>query len=120
MLDREYKSAILNVGSFAGVLPTQYFSVYSGTKAYINFLSQAVAAEHPRIDIMVLNPNEVSSNMTYNKPPDLMTILPVDCVKAALRDLGKETQSDGRINSLFRLESQTTGLHLQIDPFQTL
>ena len=102
---RKENSAILNVGSFAGVLPTLYFSVYSGTKAYINFLSKAIAAEHPEIDIMVLNPNEVSSNMTFNKPPDLMTILPRDCVRAAFKDLGKEKDSDGRFSFLFRLES---------------
>ena len=53
-----------------------YFSVYSSTKAYINFLTNCLAAENPNLDIMVLNPNEVSTNMTYNKQPDAMTILP--------------------------------------------
>jgi short-subunit dehydrogenase len=76
MLKRNKKSAVINIGSFAGVLPTSCFPVYSATKAYINFLTKNLSEEYPNIDIMVLNPNEVSTNMTYNKPADIMTILP--------------------------------------------
>ena len=47
---------------------------------------------------MVLNPSEVQTNMTFNKPLDIMTIKPEDCVKWALRDLTYEEESDGRIN----------------------
>lgn len=78
-------------------MPTIYFSVYSATKAYINFLTKCIAEENKNIDIIVINPNEVSTNMTYNKPVDIMTILPKDCVKDALKDLGKEEETDGRI-----------------------
>ena len=76
MKNRTQKSAIINIGSFAGLIPTMYFSVYSATKSYINFFTKNLAAENPELDIMVLNPNEVSTNMTYNKPKDIMTILP--------------------------------------------
>ncbi len=41
------------------MIPTAYFSVYSASKSYINFFSLNLAAEHPDIDIMVVNPNEV-------------------------------------------------------------
>lgn len=36
---------ILNVGSIAGTIPLPYFAAYSGSKAYVNFFSQALAAE---------------------------------------------------------------------------
>ena len=96
MKKRKFKSAIINVGSFAGLIPTVCFPVYSATKSYINFFTKNLAAENPDLDIMVLNPNEVSTNMTFNKPKDIMTILPKDCVEAALMDLGNQEETDGR------------------------
>lgn len=93
----------MNIGSFAGLVPTMYFSVYSATKAYVNFLSRTIAAEHPAIDIMVLNPNEVQTNMTYNKPLDFLTILPEKCVEWCLMDLPHEEISDGRKYYIFKI-----------------
>ena len=62
---RKKKSAIINVGSFAGVIPTYYWSVYGGTKAFVNCFSEVLNMEEPNIDVMCLNPNEVQTNMTF-------------------------------------------------------
>lgn len=95
---RSKKSAIINVGSFAGVIPTYFWSVYGGTKAYVNFFSEVLNMEEPNIDVMCLNPNEVQTNMTFQKELDLMTITPYDCVEWALSDLGRDAVTDGHWN----------------------
>ena len=45
-----------------------------------------------------MNPSEIQTNMTFNKELDIMTITPKQCVAWALKDLGKETLSDGHWN----------------------
>lgn len=92
------KSAILNVGSFAGVLPCVYFNVYGGTKAFINVFTRTLASEYPYLDIMCLNPSEVSTPMIGNRPTDLMTISSGACARWALKDLGKDVVSAGHWN----------------------
>ncbi|KAF9129779.1 hypothetical protein BG015_004096, partial [Linnemannia schmuckeri] len=39
------KGLIINLGSFAGLVPTPYLSVYSGSKAFLSSWSQAIGAE---------------------------------------------------------------------------
>lgn len=92
------KSAIMNVGSFAGVLPCVYFHIYGGTKGFVNVFSRTLSAEYPELDIMCLNPSEVSTPMTCNREPDLMTITSNSCAKQALKDLGYETVTAGHWN----------------------
>jgi len=87
---KKQKSAILNVGSFAGVLPCVYFHVYGATKAFVNVFSRTLNIEYPELDIMCLNPSEVSTPMTGNRPPDAMTITSNACAKWTLKDLGYE------------------------------
>ncbi|KAJ1921972.1 hypothetical protein H4219_000319 [Mycoemilia scoparia] len=44
---------ILNSGSYAGLIPTPFLSVYSGTKAFVKNFSQALAAEVEKDGIVV-------------------------------------------------------------------
>ena len=46
MIRRESRSAIINLSSVAGEQPLPYISVYSATKAYNDFLSQAIGMEY--------------------------------------------------------------------------
>ncbi|KAL4453181.1 hypothetical protein ABPG74_015412 [Tetrahymena malaccensis] len=98
------KSAILNVGSFAGVLPCIYFNVYGATKAYVNVFTRTLVSEFPEIDIMCLNPSEVSTPMIGNRPPDAMTITSNSCAKWALKDLGYESVTAGHWNHKIQTE----------------
>jgi short-subunit dehydrogenase len=68
---RKPKAGILNVASFAGVIPCIYYNVYSATKAYVNVLSEHLKLEFPQLDILIANPLEVSTNMIYNRNPDM-------------------------------------------------
>ncbi len=37
--EKNIRSAILNVASLAGVIPSVYFNVYSGTKGFVNIFT---------------------------------------------------------------------------------
>jgi short-subunit dehydrogenase len=74
LLRKGKKSGIINVASFAGELPCIYFNLYGATKAFLIHFTKGLKLEYPEIDIMALNPSEVSTNMTFNKPTDIMTI----------------------------------------------
>lgn len=62
----------------------------------MDILSRALSYEYAKqIDIISLNPSEVSTPMTYNKPKDIFTIMPEDCAEGLLNDLGFEKQTNG-------------------------
>ncbi len=69
--DKNKKAGILNVASITGKKPHPYFHVYGATKAYIILFSECLKEEFPNLDVMVVNPSEVSSNMNYNRKPDM-------------------------------------------------
>lgn len=95
---RPLRSAVVNVTSLAGEFPTSYFNVYSASKAFGDFLTKSISFEYPEMDIISLKPSEVSTNMTFNRPPDLLTITPQDCASGLLRQLGygEDTNGDWR------------------------
>jgi short-subunit dehydrogenase len=66
LLRREKRSAIINLASVAGENPLPYISVYSASKAYGDFLSQALELEYSqKIDILSVRPMYVESNMSH-------------------------------------------------------
>lgn len=75
-----------------------YFSLYSGTKAYVSKLTKNLALEIPEIDWLILNPSEVSTAMTCFKSLDLFTITPQQCAKGAIDDLGHDIVTNGHIS----------------------
>ena len=71
-------------------------NAYSASKAYVDFLSRALSYEYGnKIDILSVRPSEVSTPMTFNKQTDIMTIMPKDCAKGFLKDLGYEKVTNG-------------------------
>jgi 17beta-estradiol 17-dehydrogenase / very-long-chain 3-oxoacyl-CoA reductase len=52
MVERK-RGAIINVSSASGNAPTPLLSIYSATKAYMDFFSQGLAAEYGRSGIFV-------------------------------------------------------------------
>jgi short-subunit dehydrogenase len=66
MLKRELRSAIINLSSVAGENPIPHISGYSASKAYGDFLSQALELEYSqKIDILSVRPMYVESNMSH-------------------------------------------------------
>ena len=58
-----HKAYILNISSFAGLTPLPYKSVYSATKAYLLFLTQALNIElnGSHISVTSVHPNGITS-----------------------------------------------------------
>jgi len=65
------KSLILNVSSYAGIIPPPYLAVYAGTKAFNNAFSKSLSRELPDKEVISLITGSVHSNAN-NKPVTMM------------------------------------------------
>ena len=83
------RAAVLNLSSMIGLFPGHHYNIYSASKAFSDMLSRCLAREYNNVDIISVCPSEVSTPMTGNKPTDIWTIMPNDCVSWVLNDLGK-------------------------------
>jgi len=88
--------AILNVGSTAGMFPSPALAVYSASKAYVNLLSEALAAElaGTGVTMTVLCPGpvatefqEVAGTTGRNPMPKAFHIDAAQCAEEAVRAL---------------------------------
>ena len=95
LIKRNKKSAILNVGSVAGLRPMPYFAAYSATKAFTSFFTTALSIEYSHIDMLCLTPFYVSTQLTYRKKLGFDTLSPNECARGALGDLGLFRQTYG-------------------------
>lgn len=68
------KGAIINVSSGAGNHPTPLLTVYSATKAFVNTFSECLSYEMRdfNIDVLLVTPYYVVSNMFKRKNPTIM------------------------------------------------
>jgi 17beta-estradiol 17-dehydrogenase / very-long-chain 3-oxoacyl-CoA reductase len=91
MLDRK-AGAIINLSSMAGRVPTPMLTVYSATKAYIDFFSKGLAQEYSKFGIIVqsVTPGMVVSNMSKMKRTSLMVSSPAHIAKRSIDRLGCE------------------------------
>lgn len=87
---QQQPSLVLNVGSFAGVLPTPYLSVYSGSKAFLSYWSQCLARELAphKIHVEYLSTYFVTSAMSKIRRSSIMIPNPKTYVKAVLSRAG--------------------------------
>jgi len=86
------RGAIVNLSSFSGIVPTPLLAVYSGTKAYIDFFSQALQGEYVNQGIIVqsVTPAMVVSNMSKIRKPSLKVASPGAIARRSLGRLGAE------------------------------
>eukprot|EP01017_Pseudomicrothorax_dubius_P028486 TRINITY_DN3385_c0_g5_i1.p1 TRINITY_DN3385_c0_g5~~TRINITY_DN3385_c0_g5_i1.p1 ORF type:complete len:314 (+),score=49.87 TRINITY_DN3385_c0_g5_i1:40-981(+) len=104
MLKRANRSGIINVGSGLGTVPVPYASTYSGTKALVNFFTQAIAFEfRDRIDILAHLCGRVSTKWNNFAPTSFSMLTPKEAVEGILRELGSETNSGGNWKHQFLL-----------------
>lgn len=87
------RSLILNVGSFAGVVPSPYLSTYSGSKAFLSTWSRALSEEmkieKTKVDVWCLNAYFIVSALSKIRRPNYFTPLPGPFVKHTLAHLGR-------------------------------
>ncbi|KAG0197205.1 hypothetical protein BGX28_009296 [Mortierella sp. GBA30] len=81
---------IINLGSFAGLVPTPFLSVYSGSKAFLSSWSQAIGAELGPKGITVQNVNTyfVVSAMSKIRRATMLIPMPKPYVRSVLGQIG--------------------------------
>ena len=87
------RSLVINLSSQNGLEPTPFISVYSATKVYDNFLSQAVGASvSESITMVSVTPLGVATNMSKQVDPkgSPMLVSAKDYAKAVLNNLHSE------------------------------
>lgn len=91
MVDRK-GGAIINLSSMAGRVPTPLLTVYSATKAYIDYFSKGLAQEYKKYGILVqsVTPGMVVSNMSKIRRTSLMVSSPAHIAKRSIDRLGCE------------------------------
>ncbi|ODV93406.1 hypothetical protein PACTADRAFT_62235 [Pachysolen tannophilus NRRL Y-2460] len=88
---KKIKGLILNMGSFAGLIPTPYLATYSGSKAFLEAWSDALAGElaSSNIDVELIISYLVASAMSKIKRPSATIPNPKDFVSSVLKNVGR-------------------------------
>ncbi|KAK1161578.1 very-long-chain 3-oxoacyl-CoA reductase-B-like [Acipenser oxyrinchus oxyrinchus] len=96
MVERS-KGAILNISSASGMYPVPLLTLYSSTKAFVDFFSRAVHAEYKSRGIIVQSvlPFFVATKLSKIRRPTLDKPSPAAYVKAALSTVGLQIQTNG-------------------------
>ncbi|XP_055328889.1 uncharacterized protein LOC129581701 [Paramacrobiotus metropolitanus] len=91
------RGLIINISSASALTPSPLAAVYSASKAYVDFLSQALNYEYSDYGITVQSvlPFTVRTKMTGNPAKDLFTPDPDEYVQAALRTVGISSRTHG-------------------------
>ncbi|XP_038661997.1 very-long-chain 3-oxoacyl-CoA reductase-A-like [Scyliorhinus canicula] len=96
MVERS-KGIILNVSSASALYPVPLLTLYSATKAFVDFFSQALHVEYQSKGIIVQSvmPFFVATKMSKIRKPTLDKPSPETYVKAALNTVGLQMQTNG-------------------------
>ncbi|NWV20942.1 DHB12 reductase, partial [Origma solitaria] len=96
MLERS-KGIILNIASAAGMSPTPLLTLYSATKAFVDFFSQGLHAEYKSKGIIVQSvlPYYVATKMSKIRKPTFDKPSPETYVRAALGTVGLQSRTNG-------------------------
>ncbi|KAM6394499.1 LOW QUALITY PROTEIN: very-long-chain 3-oxoacyl-CoA reductase [Pluvialis apricaria] len=96
MLERS-KGVILNISSAAGMYPTPLLTLYSATKAFVDYFSRGLHAEYKNKGIIVQSvlPYYVATKMSKIRKPTFSKPSPETYVRAALGTVGLQSQTNG-------------------------
>lgn len=86
---KQRKSLILTMGSFGGYLPTPYLATYSGSKAFLETWSIALASElaDSSVTVRCVNSYLVTSKMSKIRKPSMTIPTPTHFVAATLMSI---------------------------------
>ena len=92
---KKRKGAVVNIASFAAILPSPLLSQYAATKAYMVNLTTSLSREYSGkgIRFQVQCPSFVTSKLSKIRQPSLMVPSPSTYVNAAVKAIGYETVS---------------------------
>ncbi|NWI96541.1 DHB12 reductase, partial [Pitta sordida] len=96
MLERS-KGIILNIASAAGMYPTPLLTLYSATKAFVDYFSRGLHVEYKSKGIIVQSvlPYYVATKMSKIRKPTFDKPSPETYVRAALSTVGLQSQTNG-------------------------
>ncbi|XP_043981219.1 very-long-chain 3-oxoacyl-CoA reductase-A [Gambusia affinis] len=96
MVERS-KGIILNISSASGMYPVPLLTVYSATKAFVDFFSRGLHEEYRRQGIIIQSvlPFFVATKMTRIRKPTLDKPTPERYVAAELNTVGLQSQTNG-------------------------
>ncbi|XP_057692305.1 very-long-chain 3-oxoacyl-CoA reductase-A [Corythoichthys intestinalis] len=96
MADRS-KGVILNISSASGMYPLPLLTIYSATKAFVDFFSRGLQEEYRRQGIIIQSvlPFFVATKMTRIRKPTLDKPTPERYVSAELNTVGLQSQTNG-------------------------
>ncbi|XP_050811419.1 very-long-chain 3-oxoacyl-CoA reductase isoform X1 [Gopherus flavomarginatus] len=96
MLERS-TGIILNISSGAGMYPSPLLTLYSATKAFVDFFSRGLHAEYKSKGIIVQSvlPYFVATKMSKIRKPTFNKPSPETYVRAALGTIGLQSQTNG-------------------------
>lgn len=96
MVERS-KGVILNISSASGMYPVPLLTVYSATKAFVDFFSRGLQEEYRRQGIIVQSvlPFFVATKMTRIRTPTLDKPTPDRYVQAEVTTVGLQSQTNG-------------------------
>ncbi|XP_028942317.1 very-long-chain 3-oxoacyl-CoA reductase [Antrostomus carolinensis] len=91
------KGVILNISSAAGMYPTPLLTLYSATKAFVDYFSRGLHAEYKSKGIIVQSvlPYYVATKMSKIRKPTFDKPSPEKYVRAALGTVGLQSQTNG-------------------------
>uniref|UniRef100_A0A671XWT3 3-ketoacyl-CoA reductase n=1 Tax=Sparus aurata TaxID=8175 RepID=A0A671XWT3_SPAAU len=91
------KGVILNISSASGMYPVPLLTVYSSSKAFVDFFSRGLQEEYKRRGIIIQSvlPFFVATKMTRIRKPTLDKPTPERYVAAELKTVGLQTQTNG-------------------------
>ncbi|XP_058263711.1 very-long-chain 3-oxoacyl-CoA reductase-A isoform X2 [Hemibagrus wyckioides] len=96
-MEARAKGVILNISSASGMYPVPLLTVYSSTKAFVDFFSRGLQAEYNCKGIIIQSvlPFFVATKMTKIRKPTLDKPTPERYVAAALTTVGLQDQTNG-------------------------
>ena len=96
------RGLILTMGSFAGLVPTPYLSVYSGSKAFLQNWSAALSGElaSQSIDVELVISYLVTSAMSKVKRSSFMIPTPKQFVASTLKNVGRRVGAQERFGTI--------------------
>lgn len=96
-MEARAKGVILNISSASGMYPVPLLTVYSSTKAFIDFFSRGLQAEYKSKGIIIQSvlPFFVATKMTKIRKPTLDKPTPDRYVAAELTTVGLQDQTNG-------------------------
>lgn len=109
---------ILTMGSFAGLVPTPYLGVYSGSKAFLQNWSASLAGElkSKNIDVELVISYLVASAMSKIKRSSFTIPNPKQFVSATLKNVGRRVGAQERFATITPYPSHAL-MHWGIESF---